>query len=549
MRNFYPALPNYKTGTYNMVELGFPSMCSTRDSALGEMIQSLRNTIVKDRRLLFVDGRVMMASINWIRDHVHEMKAFAHWEHDLTSFFQFFLDWQSPEGWYFEMLKQLDDEHWSFVSPKFMRKFPQDHVAATRLELEADIEYLMVEGAVQIYRVTADDVWMRNALPRLEKGIEYLTSDSTRWDLEHGLVKRPFTIDTWDFAYGQSSGNRRIEANTPMSIMHGDNSGVYQAMRQLAWLRRKTGDEAKAQMWEARAEMLRANMMRYLWNGTFFVHQLHLGHNGADEKENQRLSLSNTYDMNRGVATLEQNRAILGEYMRRRKTTQAFAEWFSIDPPYEAFGEKAAGQYVNGGIASYAAGELARAAFANGMEAYGWDILQRLMALIQRDGELFFLYDPHTGANLGGGPSGWGASSILAAIEEGLAGIRDLDVQFRKMEFAPRWVITGYKELRYFTGYELSREKIDAYCVRGEDQLWYRLSAPSEEIHCHILLPENRKCVRVRVNEAETPFELVRVGDSCYADFAIRGDTGGRDRWGWANNRVWEISCDLAMRE
>lgn len=98
MRNFYPALPNYKTGTYNMVELGFPSMCSTRDSDLGEMIQSLRNTIVKDRRLLFVDGRVMMASINWIRDHVHEMKAFAHWEHDLTSFFQFFLDWQSPEG-------------------------------------------------------------------------------------------------------------------------------------------------------------------------------------------------------------------------------------------------------------------------------------------------------------------------------------------------------------------------------------------------------------------------------------------------------------------
>lgn len=163
-------------------------------------------------------------------------------------------------------------------------KFPQDHVAATRLELEADIEYLMVEGAVQIYRVTADDVWMRNALPRLEKGIEYLTSDSTRWDLEHGLVKRPFTIDTWDFAYGQSSGNRRIEANTPCRLCMAITLACIRPCRQLAWLRRKNGDEAKAQMWEARAEMLRANMMRYLWNGTFFVHQLHLGHNGADRE-------------------------------------------------------------------------------------------------------------------------------------------------------------------------------------------------------------------------------------------------------------------------
>ena len=64
MSKFLPALPNYKTGTYNMIEAGFPSMMSTKDAELGKMIYSLRGTILGDRRLLFVDDRVMMASIN-----------------------------------------------------------------------------------------------------------------------------------------------------------------------------------------------------------------------------------------------------------------------------------------------------------------------------------------------------------------------------------------------------------------------------------------------------------------------------------------------------
>lgn len=528
-----------------MVEVGFPSVTTTKDADLGKMIFSLRKTILGDRRLLFVDDRVVMASINWIRDHIHEMKAFAHWEYDIDSFYQFILDNQSEEGWFYELVKQLDDVHWSFVSEKFAKKYPMDNVAATRLEVEADIEYLMVEGALQIYRVTGDDAWMQRVLPRLEKGIDYMTSDPTRWDEAHGLVKRPFTIDTWDFTYGKPGSNRRIEEDTPMSVMHGDNSGVYQAMRQLAWLRRRFGDEEIAQKWEARAERLRENMMEYLWNGKFFIHQLHLNHSGADDLEKERLSLSNTYDMNRGVTTTAQNQTILAEYRRRRETTDAFAEWFSIDPPYERFGDHAKGKYVNGGIASYAGGELAKAAFRNGEEHYGWEILQQMGKLIERDGELYFLYDPQTGANLGGGPSGWGAAAVMSAIEEGLAGIRDLDVQFRKMEFAPRWVATNYEELRYFTGYERSKEKIDVYFVRKSDELWYRLSAPSSEIRCHVLLPKGRRCAGVFVNGAEVSFEKAQVGSSDYADFVLRSDVQGRDAFGWANNQTWEISCRL----
>ena len=130
---------------------------------------------------------------------------------------------------------------------------------------------------------------------------------------------------------------------------------------------------------------------------------------GLDDKENVRLSLSNTYAMNRGVTTVEQSRSIIEEYLARCKTTKAFAEWFSIDPPYEKFGGYLPGRYVNGAISPFAAGELAKAAFQNGYESYGWDIICRFQQMINRDNAIYFLYSPDDGQSQGGGPSGMGS--------------------------------------------------------------------------------------------------------------------------------------------
>ncbi len=289
-------------GTYNNRELGFPSVLTTSDPDLGLFLQRMRTNIFDDRSLVFIDGKILVTDKNWIRGHVHVMKAMRHWEYDKASFLNFIIDTQREDGQYYEMIKQLDDKHWSFVNEDCYVIYPDDNLALIRLELEADIEYLVVEGAVYHYQTTGDDEWLRRVLPKLEKGIRYITSDPKRWDRERGLVKRPFTIDMWDFTpLPDSHENRRIEPRTPMSVMHGDNSGVYQAMRQLAWMHCRLGNETAAAEWESRAEVLRENMFRYLWNGKFFMHQLHLNHDGVDQMENERLSLSNTYDINRGV--------------------------------------------------------------------------------------------------------------------------------------------------------------------------------------------------------------------------------------------------------
>lgn len=531
MINFEHKLPAMNidgrhNGTYNNIELGFPSVLTTSDPELGLFIRSLRNSILNERSLVFIDGKILMCDKNWIRDHVHIMKAMKHWEYDLKSFLDFIIDTQREDGQFYELIKQLDDEHWKMVNEDCYIIYPEDNLSLVRLELEADIEYLVVEGAVYLYKTTGDDEWLKKILPKLEKGINYITSNEKRWSKEHGLVKRLFTIDTWDFTNADDAGsNRRIEKNAPMSIMHGDNSGVYQAMNQLAWFNRRLGNEEKAANWEKRAKILKENMFKYLWNGKFFIHQLHLNHSGLDDKESERLSLSNPYDINRGVTNLEESRSIIEEYMSRREKTEYFSEWFSIDPPYKKFGKYKPGHYVNGSISPFTAGELAKAAFNNGYEEYGWDIIKRFMELVKRDGTAYFLYDTDSAPQPDGGPSAWGSASFISAVDEGLAGIIDIGVNYNEILFSPKFPVTHYTELRYITGYEFSKKMIDVRYIITNKGMRYDIYSPAKKINSHILLPKDKLCKKLFVNSSDTDFKLSHVGNSNYVDF--RTDTDG----------------------
>lgn len=509
-------------GTYNNKEMVIPCCLTTTDYRLGEFLHQLHNAIHDDRSFCFIDGRAIMVSKNWIRDHVHEMKGFKHWDYDLRSFLDLIIETQREDGQFYELVKQLDDGHWRMVDEDCRVIYTEDNLALVRLELEADIEYLVVEGVMQYYRATGDLGYLERVLPRLEKGIDYITSSPKRFDAEHGLVMRPFTIDTWDFTNEMSSGcDRRIHENEPMSIMHGDNSGVFDAMNSLAWINARLGKTEKAAEWRKRAEKLRESMMKYLWNGSFFIHQLHLGHDGLDDLESERLSLSNTYDINRGVTTLEQSRSIIEEYIARRAKTKAFAEFFSIDPPYPKFKEYAPGRYVNGAISPFTAGELAKAAFNNGYESYGWDIIKRFIGFMERDGDIYFLYSPEDSSPQDGGPSAWGAAALLSAVDEGLAGIVDADSLYRVIELSPRFVVTDYTELRYITGYEVSHTFVDLRFVSKAEGLRYDIYSKAEQINAHILLPSGKLPARVLLDGSEVEFSKCSVGDSQYVELTI----------------------------
>ena len=519
-------------GRFNNKDLAMPGVLTTGDPTWGDFLHLLRNTINGERSLVFVDGRKMMVNKNWIRDHVHVLKAMRHWEYDYAGYVDFTLRHQRADGCILELVKQADDHHWRYAAPESRKFFPDDNLAMCRLDIEADVEYLLVEGATYCYRISGDDAWLARALPRLEKAIDYMTSDPKRWDAAHGLVKRGYTIDTWDFTYEPASvTNRTLTAATPQAIMHGDNSGVYQAMAQLAWLNGRLGRTAKAAAWRARADALKAAMYKHLWNGRFFFHQLPLNVPPVDAHERERLSLSAAYDMNRGLMPVADCRKTIEEFRRRRQTTDCFAEWFTVDPPYDfTFARHPRGDYVNGGVCLFTAGELAKAALENGYEAYGWDILVRVKEMAARDGTLYFLYDRTTATSINAalGPSAWGAASVLSAFDEALAGVRDVGVRYDAIRFSPRWPVTGLDEVRYFTGYEAADAVVDVRYVRRANGLRYLVRAPAKALAAHILLPSGAAAREVWLNGAPRAFETTAVGDSRYVDFETEG-TGTYD--------------------
>ena len=521
-----------------------PMALSKDDESFGSFYKKICDTIRHDRFLVLADGVPYMVSPHWVRDHVHEMKGFRHWERELKPFIEELVKNQTDEGYFYEIMTDMYDYHVCVVDDSLKKYDPENNRVFIRTEWEADVEYLVVEGVYYIYKATGDDTWVRKILPALEKAINYSTSSPKRWDEEHGLVKRGFTIDTWDFVSGQDTTHRQISDSTPMSLMHGDNSGIYQAMQQLAWINRRLGMEDVARQWESRAVKLLENINRYLWNGTIYTHQVHLNHEGIrNEDETKRLSLSNAYDMNRGICTQEQIDSIVGEYQRRRVTTKAFAEWYTIDPPYfPAFGgpnndQVAAGHYINGSIVPFVGAELARAALNNGHEAYGWDILSRIRKLVERDGELYYMYTPdeNGGEDMthGGGPSGWTAGTIIEAVEQGVAGIIDTGVCYETMKFTPRWAITGIKEVKYITGYEISHSLVETLYLEDNDKTTIYLRCPSSYVDCHILLPEGKQVAKVMLDSEEISFTESVVCQSHYVDFVFERDPGEVSRIEW----------------
>lgn len=519
-----------RCGTYNNLELAFPGMLSTEDARLGMFLHKLRTTIFDTRRIFFINSRPIVCCHNWIRDHVQQMKGWKHWEHRPADFLNYIIDTQREDGQFFELVKQMDDRHWQYVEKDSYRLYPEDHLSLVRLDLEADVEYLVVEGAWQYYRMTGDDAWLARVLPRLEKGINYQTSDQWRWEPSLGLCIRPYTIDTWDFTNDEFSQTNRCIRGKSLCAMHGDNTGVFQAMNQLAWFNERLGRAEPAKAWRERAAKLRENIMKHLWNGKFFVHQLPVrGAVELDGRERERLSLSDSYALNRGILSEAECESVIDAFRERGKSSGNFAEWFTVDPPYTPkFLKYEPGQYVNGAISPFTAGELAKGAFNHGREKYGWHILSRWIDKLEKDGEIYFLYNPKTGAPVSAdsGPSAWGAAALMDAVEEGLAGIYDADVKYRKLAFSPRWAVTQYREGRYLTGYELSDVTIDCRWIFTEKGFRYRLVSPAKEVAAHLLVPEGKRPTKLLVNGIPSDFRIVKVGEMAYVDAVVRPISG-----------------------
>ena len=388
----------------------------------------------------------------WLRDYVYQMRGARYFDSDIVSPMNAFAREQYADG--------------SF--PDFLPRAPWADTAY-RTPVEADVEFLFVQGVYQAWQAGAGDDFARTHLGSMRRAMTYTLQDPIRWDAQKGLVRRPFTIDMWDFEVAQSDAPRHgIDAYTRWGIFHGDNTGMIQSLRMLATIEERVGDAGLAGVWRSVADGMQDRLNQLSWNGTFYRHFVFDQPTtlpGVDVE--QQLSLSNAYALNRGVLSDAQAQAILDTYISRRRPN-AFAEWYSIDPPFPAgtitMGGRAGeqpGTYVNGGIMPLVGGELARGAFRNGYTTYGFAAIDYYWAGMLSRGRSFLWYAPD-GAEGVGTPDtlstdGWGAASMLDAFIEGAVGVVDQSDNMRAVLVAPKWyyaagIRDAYAVVRYAPG-------------------------------------------------------------------------------------------------
>ncbi len=468
----------------------------------------------------------------WLRDHSEMLRGAKYWERDMKSTVDHFAEMQSQAGWLFDYFT---------MTPEKVPCEKENWAKYVRVPVEADVEFRYIKAVYLAFQATGDVRWVKSLIPSMEKALRYVLTDPWRWDRRLKLVKRPYTIDTWDFDYTAGRYgwlNFRVDDATYWGIMHGDSSGYYEAFLNLASMHEAAGGRAAAAKWRKFAAAFRARANRASFNGTFYRHRAAITPveiPGVDAES--QLTISNPADINRGLATHPMAVAIIDEYRRRGRASGFAADWVSVDPPFPAgiFGEPklVPGSYCNGGLMPLVGGELARAAFDHGREAYGVAQLLRYEELT-RGNETYLWYFPdgrpssiETSTSPDASPTdGWGSSAMLYALIEGLAGIVDGSSLYRNLRLSPRWVAAGCDDVSVSVSYAASGAGVSCRYTHDAAKRTVVIGlAARAAVDLHLLLPPGAHARSVRVNGKTVRHAHVRVEESTYVDaaFPVRG--------------------------
>ncbi len=404
----------------------------------------------------------------WLRDHVHSMKGMKYFYNELKSGIDLYADSQREDGmiWdnFYPRTKEGDfyDDYFSYGD--FIRPEENNTYEFRRMPVEADVEFLFLEGLYYTWKATGDDAWMASRLDHALKALKYSTSDVYRWSEKYQLVKRALTIDTWDFQCNEDKDitgvNMVVDKDkSPFGVMFGDNTGLAVGCRYLSEMLEHAGRGEEATEVGTLGIEIRKRTDEIAWNGDFYTH--HVPENlskirdfGVDQSS--QVSLSNAYSLNRDLSQ-EKCAAIIRTYQRIKDEMPESSpgEWYTIFPPFERGWHLNKWDYMNGGVTSIVAGELAHGAFENGFEAYGVDILERIKRLSESTDN--YLHCTYRGADpeppkrkftpidltdaVNADISGEGATGVPGWTGEGDNDLREFPVGKQEFEGVPFHII------------------------------------------------------------------------------------------------------------
>jgi hypothetical protein len=312
--------------------------------------------------------------------------------------------------------------------------------------VETDQEASAVQAARQVFLLKGPE-WLRKKISgeaiidRLDKSLLYVFNQ--RLDEKHGLIAGAHTADWGDVDMVDADQRATdVDENTRWTMDIYDQSMVYQACQELARLLSALGEKKKAASWQKRAESIKKNANRWLWQedkGFYRVH-LHRDSFGHDFDEDDMFAMGgNTQAILAGLADREKTKRIIGRALARQKEFNVSTISGCLLPPYPAgfFKHPAVDEpyeYQNGGQWDWFGGRLVYAMFENGFSRLAkLKLLEIIRKNIKNAG--FFEWDSRDGSGRGSDYYGGSAGSLAKALFEGYFGLR---VREKSLLLAPR---------------------------------------------------------------------------------------------------------------
>jgi len=354
------------------------------------------------------NGKNYRYFVPWGLDHYHTMKGLKYFYGYGNEFADLMQGAQREDGMIWSFVAYMSNVDYFKTRDSVMgytRKIGDKYFV--RQPTENHPEYIYVQTIYQVWKAAGDDAWMKAKLNSAARALNYCMNDPARWSNRFGLLKRVYTIDSWDFQVddeytpniGMSNTMIIDPVKSKFGVFFGDNTAYVMACNQLAEMYEQAGLVDDAKKFRKRATEINERLNALSWNGKFYTHFIDedptVKRNlGVDEKS--QLAQSNAYSTNLGIGH-QKSKAILESYLTLKNNLPIGSpgEWYAIYPPFEkgfgSHGDK--WQYMNGGVGGHVAGELARGAFENGYEKYGVDILQRMCELGKKhNNKIYFSY-------------------------------------------------------------------------------------------------------------------------------------------------------------
>ncbi len=355
------------------------------------------------------NGKNYRYFVSWVLDNNNTTKGMQYFSPYSRDMVDLFRENQQPNGMIWSFVSSgNNDYHYYETAYSPIHYFNKGKDAwFVRQPNENHVEYNYVNLMFQHWKASGDIDWMKKNLNCASRALDYCVTDTIRWSKRFQLLKRPYTIDSWDFQVDDeytpsapiSPTMVIVPGKTKYGVFFGDNTGYFEACNELSEMFADAGNTEMSTRYANRAKEIMDRLTALSWNGKFFTHFIDedptIKRNlGVDEKT--QIAQGNMYSINRGLPH-SFNVAIINTYLELLKKLPVGSpgEWYAIYPPFgKGFGShNTKWQYMNGGVAGHAIGELARGAYENGYEDYASDIMYRMLDLIKKyNNRLWFAY-------------------------------------------------------------------------------------------------------------------------------------------------------------